>query len=48
MRKKLAALHHVVFQVVFSQLLAFLGPLEGSAIKKVRRMSMQYPPRLSQ
>ena len=24
----------VVFQVVFSLLLAFLGPLEGSAVKK--------------
>ena len=39
-RKKLAALHRVVFQVEFSLLLAFLGPLEGSAVEKVRGMSL--------
>ena len=33
-RKKLAALHLVVFQVAFGLLLAILGHLEGSAIKK--------------
>ena len=32
-KKKLAALHRVIFQVVFSLLLAFLGPLEGSAVE---------------
>ena len=42
-RKKLATLHRVVFQVEFSLLLAFLEPLEGSAIEKVRGMSLQYP-----
>ena len=42
-RKKLATLHPVVFQVEFSLLLAFLGPLEGSAVEKVRGMSLQYP-----
>ena len=41
-RKKLATLHRVVFQVEFSLLLAFLGPLEGSAVEKVRKMSLQY------
>ena len=41
-RKKLATLHRVVFQVEFSLLLAFLGPLEGSAVEKVRGMSLQY------
>ena len=40
---KLATLHQVVFQVEFSLLLAFLGPLESSAVEKVRRMSLQYP-----
>ena len=34
METKLAALHQVVFQVGFSLLLAILGPLEGSAVKK--------------
>ena len=42
-RKKLATLHRVIFQVEFSLLLAFLGPLEGSAIEKVCRMLLQYP-----
>ena len=42
-RKKLAALHQVVFQVEFSLLLAFLGPLESSAVEKVHGMSLQYP-----
>ena len=41
-RKKLAALHRVVFQVEFSLLLAFLRPLEGSAVEKVRGMSLKY------
>ena len=41
--EKLATLHRVVFQVEFSLLLAFLGPLEGSAVEKVRGMSLQYP-----
>ena len=41
-RKKLATLHPVVFQVEFSLLLAFLGPLEGSAVEKVRGMPLQY------
>ena len=45
-RKKLAALHPVVFQVVFS-LLAFLGPLESYAVEKMRGMSLQYPRRMS-
>ena len=40
-RKKLAALHLVVFQVAFSVLLALLGPLEGSAVEKVRGMMLQ-------
>ena len=35
-RKKVAALHQVVFQVVFSLLLAFLGHLQGSAVEKVK------------
>ena len=39
----LAILHRVVFQVEFRLLLAFLGPLEGSAVEKVRGMSLQYP-----
>ena len=47
-RKKLAALHQVIFQVVFSLMLALLGRLEGSAVEKVRGMSLQYPHRLSQ
>lgn len=34
----LAALHCVVFQVEFSLLLAFLVPLEGSAVEKVPGM----------
>ena len=42
-RKKLGALRRVVLQVEFSLLLAFLGPLEGSAVEKVRRTSLQYP-----
>ena len=43
-RKKLATLHdRVVLQVEFSLLLAFLGPLEGSAVEKVCGMSLQYP-----
>ena len=42
-RKKLAALHRVVFQLEFSLLLAFLGPLEGSAVEKVCEMLQQYP-----
>ena len=46
-RKKLAALHRVVFQVAFRLLLAFLGPLEGSAVEKVRGMALQYPRRTS-
>ena len=46
-KKKLAALHRVVFQVVFSLLLAFLGPLEGSAVEKVHGMTQQYPRRMS-
>ena len=46
-RMKLAALHRVVFQVAFSLLLAFLGPLEGSAVEKVRGMTLQYPRRMS-
>ena len=37
-KKKLATLHQVVFQVEFSLLLAFLGPLE-----EVRGISLQYP-----
>ena len=41
-RKKLLPYHRVVFQVEFSLLLAFLGPLEGSAIEKVRGMLLQY------
>ena len=41
--KKLGALRRVIFQVEFSLLLAFLGPLEGSAVEKVRRTSLQYP-----
>ena len=32
-----------MFQVEFSLLIALLGPLEGSAIKKVRGILMQYP-----
>ena len=40
-RKKLAALHRVIFQVAFSSLLAFLGPLEGSAVEKVCGMTLQ-------
>ena len=39
-RKKLATLHQIVFQVEFSLLLAFLGPLEGSAVEKVCGMSL--------
>ena len=42
-RKKLATLYRIVVQVEFSLLLAFLGPLEGSAVEKVRGMSLQYP-----
>ena len=42
-RKKLATLHRVVSQVEFSLVLAFLEPLEGSAVEKVRGMSLQYP-----
>ena len=37
-RKELAALHQVIFQVVFSLLLAFFEPLEGSAVKEMHRM----------
>ena len=37
-KKKLATLHQVIFQVEFSLLLAFLGPLEGSAVEKVHEM----------
>ena len=44
-RKKLATFHRVVFHVAFSQL---LRPLEGSAVEKMCRMSLQYPRRLSQ
>ena len=33
-RKKLATLHRVIFRVVFSLLLAFLGPLEALPPKK--------------
>ena len=33
-RKKLATLHRVVSQVEFSLVLAFLEPLEGSAVEK--------------
>ena len=33
-RKKLATLHRVVSQVEFSLVLAFLEPLEGSAVQK--------------
>ena len=48
-RKKLAALHQVIFRVVFSLLLTFLGPLEGSAVEKCAEssMSLQYPHRVS-
>ena len=44
-RKKLASatLHRVVFLVEFSLLLAFLRPLEGSAVESMRGMSLQYP-----
>ena len=42
-RQKLATVHWVVFQVEFSLFIAFLGPLEGSAVEKVRGMSLQYP-----
>ena len=46
--KQLAVLHRVVFQVAFSLLLAYLRPIEGSVFEKVRRMSLQYPRRISQ
>ena len=46
-REKLTALPRVVFQVVFSLLLASLGPLEGSAVEKVRGMTLQYLRRMS-
>ena len=41
-----AALQRVVFQVEFSLLLAFLGPLEVSAVGKVCGMTLQYPRRV--
>ena len=37
--KKLATLHRVVFQVEFSLLLAFLEPLEGSAVESARNVA---------
>ena len=36
----------LTLKVVFSLLLAFLGPLECSAVEKVRRMLLQYPCRM--
>ena len=42
-RKKLATLHRIVSQVEFSLVLALLGPLEGSAVEKARKTSLQYP-----
>ena len=44
-RSSLPYIDRVIFQVAFSLLLAFLGPLEGSAFEKVCRMSLQYPRR---
>ena len=41
-RKKLTALLSSRIPGSVSLLLAFLGPLEGSAVEKVRRMSLQY------
>ena len=42
-RKEACYLTSSRIPVEFSLLLAFLGPLEGSAVEKVRRTSLQYP-----